>query len=189
MPAPYAYLLGLYLGDGNISANRRGVFRLRVTLDLAYPNIVLECANAMDAVMPGQRAGVHVRPHSECVDVSMYSKRWPHLFPQHGAGPKHLRPIVLAPWQQEIVEHEPEALLRGLIHSDGSRSANRVVARGKAYTYPRYVFTNASADIRAICCATCERVGVEWRQMNARNISVARKQSVARLDEFVGPKR
>jgi Homeodomain-like domain len=28
----YAYLLGLYLGDGCISANRRGVFRFRVSL-------------------------------------------------------------------------------------------------------------------------------------------------------------
>ena len=30
---PYVYLLGLYLGDGCISAYPRGVYRLRVTLD------------------------------------------------------------------------------------------------------------------------------------------------------------
>ena len=30
---PYAYLLGLYLGDGCISAGRRGVWHIRITLD------------------------------------------------------------------------------------------------------------------------------------------------------------
>ena len=40
----YAQLLGLYLGDGCISAHARGVFRLRITLDRAYPMIVEECA-------------------------------------------------------------------------------------------------------------------------------------------------
>lgn len=188
-PEPYAYLLGLYLGDGHLSVNRRGVYRLRVTLDTAYPGIVLACANAIDALMPHQRAAIHLRPRQECVDVSHYSKRWPLLFPQHGPGLKHLRPIALVDWQQRIVDAHPEALLRGLIHSDGWRGTNNVVVRGKRYAYPRYNFSNASDDIRRIFCDACDAVGVEWRQMNARNISVARRESVARLDAFIGPKR
>jgi hypothetical protein len=59
----------------------------------------------------------------------------------------------------------------------------------KLYTYPRYNFSNASADIRKLFCDACDLLGIEWRVMNARNISVARRASVARLDEFVGPKR
>jgi hypothetical protein len=31
-------------------------------------------------------------------------------------------------------------------------------------------------------------LGIDWKQPNARNISIARKDAVARLDEFVGPK-
>jgi hypothetical protein len=31
-------------------------------------------------------------------------------------------------------------------------------------------------------------LGIEWRVMNRWTISVARRASVARLDEFVGPK-
>jgi hypothetical protein len=88
------------------------------------------------------------------------------------------------------VDDQPEAFLRGLIHSDGCRSINRIAGRaGKIYSYPRYNFTNASDDIRALFCRTCDQLAIEWRQMNARNISVARRESVARLDEFVGPKR
>ncbi len=160
-----------------------------MSLDAAYPEIVLACANAIEALMPRQRAAIQLRPRENCVDVSLYSKRWPCLFPQHGPGPKHLRRIALVDWQQRIVDVHPEALLRGLIHSDGSRGTNTVVVRGKRYAYPRYYFSNASADIRRIFCDACDAVGVEWRQMNARNISVARRASVARLDEFIGPKR
>ncbi len=38
------------------------------------------------------------------VFVSAYSKTWPCLIPQHGPGQKHHRPIVLEPWQEQLVE-------------------------------------------------------------------------------------
>jgi hypothetical protein len=40
LPPEYVYLLGLYLGDGCISAYRRGVYKLRINLDLRYPGII-----------------------------------------------------------------------------------------------------------------------------------------------------
>src|SRR5687767_8220379 len=40
LPPAYTYLLGLYLGDGCISSHPRGVFRLRIVLDLRYPGII-----------------------------------------------------------------------------------------------------------------------------------------------------
>jgi hypothetical protein len=104
-------------------------------------------------------------------------------------GPKHRRPIVLRSWQEELVKRSPELFLRGLIHSDGCRFTNPVRHGDKLYTYPRYNFSNASADIRKLFCDTCDLLGIEWRVMNARNISVAKRGSVARLDEFIGPKR
>lgn len=97
--------------------------------------------------------------------------------------------IVLADWQQQIVDDHHEEFLRGLIHSDGCRHINRVWRNGKAYEYSRYNFTNVSADIRALFCASCDALGIRWTRMNARNISVARREAVAALDEFVGPKR
>jgi hypothetical protein len=185
----YAYLLGLYLGDGHISRGPRNVFRLRITLDVRYGDIIRECAAALSEVLPENRILVRPRPDSGCVDVGVYSKQLPCLFPQHGSGPKHKRRIALERWQQGIVEDQPGRFLRGLIHSDGCRSRNRVTVRGRSYSYPRYTFSNTSADIRRLFCVTCEQLGIKWRRMNARNISVARRLSVARLDEFVGPKR
>jgi len=183
---PYAYLLGLYLGDGHLARHRRGVFRLGIYLDQRYPGIIESCSLAMEAIIG--RAPGHNRKIG-CVQVNAYSKQWPRLFPQHGPGPKHLRPIVLADWQQVIVDDHPEPFLRGLIHSDGWRGLNRVTVRGRRYAYPRYQFCNASDDIRRLFCEACDAIGVEWRRMNAMNISVARRGSVARLDLFIGPKR
>ena len=39
----YAYLLGLYLGDGCLLKHPRGVYRLHIFLDSAYPMIAAEC--------------------------------------------------------------------------------------------------------------------------------------------------
>jgi hypothetical protein len=71
-------------------------------------------------------------------------KHWPCLFPQHGPGRKHERPILLEDWQREIVERHPGDFLRGLFHSDGCRTRNwatRVVAgERRRYDYPRWEF-------------------------------------------------
>jgi hypothetical protein len=40
---------------------------------------------------------------------------------------------------------------------DGCRSINRIKGSGKVYEYPRYEFTNYSADIRHIFCHSSTR--------------------------------
>ena len=186
--AAYAYLLGLYLGDGCISEHPRGVWRLRITLDAIYPQIVSECAATMGAVTPG-RVHVRDRPDSRSCDVSNYWKHWPCLFPQHGPGRKHTRAIVLADWQELIVTRQVEPFLRGLIHSDGTR----IIATERKGDYvrraPRYAFSNRSEDILQLFQATCESAGVHCTRASQKQIAVYSKVAVARLDEFVGPKR
>jgi hypothetical protein len=185
---PYAYLLGLYLGDGHISRYPR-TWRLRIFLDLNWLRILLLCADAMETVFPGNQVSMYCPdPRSRCAVVSVHSNQIACLFPQHGPGPKHTRTIQLEDWQEELVHGDPKPFVRGLIQSDGCRFMNRVRVNGKRYEYPRYNFTNASDDIRTLFTDACDRLGIEWRQMNARNISVARRDSVALLDTFVGPK-
>lgn len=187
----YVYLLGLYLGDGAISEHRRRVFKLRITLDVKYPGIVDECEAAMRRVVPRNRANRRLR-RCNCYEVYAYSKTWPCLFPQHGTGKKHNRPIFLAPWQQKLAERWPVQLLKGLIQSDGCRSYS--TGRG-GWTQPRYAFSNVSTDITSIFCSACDCLGLRWtasfptNESAAVSIYVSRKADVARLDEFVGPKR
>lgn len=184
----YAYLLGMYLGDGCISLMPKRVYTLRIVLDSRYPGVAQECAHAVSQVMP--RNTVAIAPHRQerAVEVRAYSKQWPCLFPQAGPGRKHKRPIYLADWQREITHELPGKLLRGLIHSDGCRFVNPVTGHKERYEYPRYNFSNRSSHIRDIFCEHCELLGIDWRQMNWWDISVARRESVALLDQLVGPK-
>jgi hypothetical protein len=185
----YAYLLGLYLGDGLVSQGRRNVYRLRVFLDRAHPVIVDECGAAMSLVMPASKVGVFPHRNENLDEVSSYSRHWPCLFPQQGPGLKHNRRIALEPWQQRIAERFPGRIARGLIHSDGCRVQNKIRHPKKTYFYPRYFFSNRSKDIKAIFCDACDRLGVQWRQDGPWNISVARSESVQILDRHIGPKR
>lgn len=120
------------------------------------------------------------------VNLISYGKDWPCLLPQHGPGRKHHRKIE--PWQQKIIGARPQPFLRGLIHTDGWRGLNKVTVKGKDYAYPRYQFSNRSEDIKKLFTDTCEQIGVEWRPWGRWHISVARKESVAILDSFMGPK-
>lgn len=131
LSAAYVYLLGLYLGDGCISEARRGVYRLRIFLDLKYPEVIEECVSAIGQVLPANkinrqyRGGSYLdREEPSNVQISAYSKSLPCLFPQHGRGKKHERRIWLARWQQQLAERWPGQILRGLIHSDGCRFTN-----------------------------------------------------------------
>lgn len=162
----YAYLLGLYLGDGCLSAHPRGVHRLRIYLDLRYPGIVEECEGAIHAVAPRNRVnrlprrsrytGQATATH---VEVSWYSKHWAVLFPQHGPGRKHHRPIVLARWSAGAwptasgvrVQH---AIRDPHTHASGPRPRPRAPhadARAHAVAQPRsarrpYAHAGPAAD-------------------------------------------
>jgi len=180
--AAYSYLLGMYLGDGCISRHPRA-WRLRIVLDDKYPRIIDRCREAIDALMPGQQAATLRRPNN-CTEISLYSKHWPCLLPQHGPGRKHLRPIRLEPWQVVLVNEATEDFIRGLIESDGCR----VVANDRGVRSVRYHFSNRSDDIRGLFCAALDELGIPWTRPRWFEVAVYRKAAVARLDEFVGPK-
>jgi hypothetical protein len=103
-----------------------------------------------------------------------------------------MRKIELQPWQQELVNQSTGEFVRGLIHSDGSRFTNRVRRRPpsgeRQYDYPRYLFVNESEDIRNLLTKALDRLEIQWRYSKPNTVSVARREAVARLDEFVGPK-
>ncbi|MFI7060968.1 helix-turn-helix domain-containing protein [Kribbella sp. NPDC050124] len=187
---PYAHLLGLYLGDGCLSNLKKAVYSLRIACDDSYPRLIDEAAEAIAAVHPTRP--VHRVQAAGYTSVVSYWKHWPCLFPQHGAGPKHLRRIELADWQVDIVAMCPELFLRGLFNADGCRVANwttqMVGGVLKRYEYPRYMFSNESADIMGLCQWALDLLAVPWRMPRRNALSVARQAGVARLDEFIGPK-
>ncbi|HEV8656389.1 MAG TPA: hypothetical protein VGR85_12850 [Candidatus Limnocylindria bacterium] len=164
----------MYLGDGSIVTKTS---RLEIALDARYPSVIDACAVAMRAVHPRGRANLRVRAKT-CVVVNSFGRHWLTLFPQHGAGHKHLRHIVLADWQRDLVIGNPIHMIRGLLDSDGSRFDRWV--GGKCY--PAYEFTNRSADILGIFCWVADLLGIHYTRASATNISIARRRDVAFLD-------
>lgn len=153
-----------------------------MTLDAAYPGIIQETSEAMRQVVPTSKVSTLARPSND-IEVSSYSKAWPCLLPQHGAGKKHLRPIVLTEWQDNLVREDPQLLLRGLIHSDGYRFMNT----GHKWRYPRYGFTNLSPDIRLIFTRACDLLQLRWTT-SGHKVYVSRMADVDKMDLFIGPK-
>ncbi|HUG07775.1 MAG TPA: hypothetical protein VMP13_02565 [Acidimicrobiia bacterium] len=184
----YSYLLGMYLGDGCLSPGPRGVYRLRLYCDLKHPDIIEEVATHI-VIMRGIDQATFTRKEG-CVEVSAYWKHWLCLFPQHGPGRKREPLIELQAWQEAIVQ--PKALIRGLIHSDGNRHINevtRTLSTGpKTYRYTRYQFSNKSSDIQAIFTDALDALDIHWTRNSERDVSVSRREDVAFLDTFVGPK-
>jgi hypothetical protein len=186
----YAELLGWYLGDGHLSLGHRGVWALQIVNDAQYTAVNAHVADLLERVKPQGRSHARLRPG--CVITTVAWKHWPCLFPQHGRGRKHEREIRLEDWQRAIVERRPGDFLRGLFHSDGSRTANwaRRTVGGvpKRYEYPRWEFVNRSEDILALCTWALDLSEVAWRRPRAVAIAVSRRDAVHRLDELIGIK-
>lgn len=150
----YAYLLGLYLGDGCITPAgdpAKGVWRLRIMCGDDWPGLIDERVLAMSSIRPAHK--VSRVPSQGCTEVHGNWKHWPCVFPQHGPGKKHDRRILLEKWQQEIVDAEPQAL-----------------------------------DRLGVAWRTQVRKRSEPRHRETHVISISRREAVARMDSFVGPK-
>jgi hypothetical protein len=186
----YAELLATYLGDGCISGHPR-TQRLRIALDQKYPQIIADVRGLVERCFPHNR--VDEVQSIGCVHVSLYSSHLPCLFPQHAAGRKHERAIVLEPWQREIVEVAPWPFIRGCIRTDGCAFINRTdIHRDQPYEYLSYEFSNKSKDIIDLFVQACDRVSVFTRVSGSPatrwSVRINRRDSVALMLERVGLK-
>jgi hypothetical protein len=185
----YAALFGYYLGDGCVSRLAR-YHSLRVSCDAKYPQIITDVEQVMERVRPDHPV-FRVRAPGVAVVQSNWV-HWPCLLPQHGVGRKHTRVLGMTQWQWAMVEQHPADFARGLFHSDGCRVMNwatQIVAGAKKrYDYPRWQFTNESAEIMAWCQSVLDVLDVPWRQSSRRVLSVSRRDAVSRLDDLIGLK-
>ena len=178
----YAELLGLYLGDGHIVRTSRAD-RLRIYLDTRYPGIVTDTWALLQRCFPERSLGWLVSRKGTTTILSLYCTHLSCVFPQHGPGRKHKRPIVLEPWQREILARAPWSFLRGCIRSDGCHFFNRT---GR-YEYLSYDFRNRSADILGLFTSACDLVGVKYRRYS-EHVRIYRRESVALMLGHVGLK-
>lgn len=78
----YAYVLGLYLGDGCLSpvgARHKEVWAPRIICANSWPGLIERCEEGIAALRPGNR--VRRIPRIGCVEVNSHSKHWLVLLP------------------------------------------------------------------------------------------------------------
>lgn len=114
-----AYVIGVALGDGNLSNPNGRAVRLRVTCDKKYPNLIKEIRNAIQVVMPNNKVSL-VNRKDNAIDVSCYSNKWPNILGwTPGKGPKHNQNISIPAWIKNSKQYA-RFCIRGLIQTDGS---------------------------------------------------------------------
>jgi hypothetical protein len=179
----YNLILGLYLGDGNISINGKKSFKLRIVQDNKYPGIIKEIQKSLSKFFDKKSL---VTKSNGCSVLIIFDKNLPVYFPQHGSGKKHDREIELSNFQRENIDYKN--LLRGLWISDGSFYK---ASDGK-YSYERYNFTNKSTDIISLFEECLVSLDIKYDKRVKKNgiwvIQIQKKSEVDKMKKVVGVK-
>ena len=118
--ATLAYIIGVALGDGNLSCPNGRATRLRVTCDNKYPNVIKEIRNALVEIFPSNRVAIVTNRKGTCIDISVYSNKLNFIMPwQVGMGTKIIQQTHVPNWILNNSEFS-KACLKGLIQTDGS---------------------------------------------------------------------
>lgn len=114
-----AYIIGVALGDGNLSNPNGRAVRLRITCDTKYPLIQADIISALTILLPSNKISTTARAVTYC-DISVYSNKFNNwLSWSSGEGTKLEQKPKIPAW---ILHKRPYLIqcLRGLLQSDGS---------------------------------------------------------------------
>jgi len=114
-----AYLIGLALGDGNLSNPNGRAVRLRITCDKKYPKLIKRVISLLQELFPKNKVSLINRSDS-CVDISCYSNKLEKLLGWKAKGGSKIKQNLSIPnWVKNDVNYI-KPCLRGLIETDGS---------------------------------------------------------------------
>ena len=134
-----AYLIGVALGDGNLSNPNGRAVRLRVTCCLDYPQIASEIERSIRILLPRNRVSIVRKGSARCVDLCVYSNTLAEWMPwRAGSGSKIEQNAHAPAWIYDNPEYM-KACLRGLFQTDGCIYTDR--------GYRMMHFTNTIRDL------------------------------------------
>lgn len=128
-----AYIIGVALGDGNLSKNG-GTTRLRVTCDNKYPKIITEITKHLKNIFPQNSVSYYNRRN--CTDITINSNKLEDLLGwTKSGGSKEKQKVTVPDWIANDKIYTKECL-RGLFQTDGSIYMDR-----------KYLYTNFTSVI------------------------------------------
>lgn len=119
-----SYVIGLAIGDGNLSNPNGRATRLRITCDKKYPLLIKKISDSLKLLLPQNKVGI-VDYDEGYLNVSVYSNLLEKIIPwKSGKGSKFIQKVSVPEWIKENREYKINCL-RGLIETDGSIYSDR----------------------------------------------------------------
>ena len=113
-----SYVIGLALGDGNLSNPNGRATRLRITCDKKYPLLIKRIIKTLRSLLPQNKVSI-VDKKESCLDVSVYSNHLEKILGWKAkGGSKFYQNISIPSWVKENEKYKINCL-RGLIETDG----------------------------------------------------------------------
>jgi hypothetical protein len=113
-----AYVIGIAIGDGNLSKPSPRAVRLRITCDKKYPKLINRIAKSLKRLLPENR--IQIVDRNTFVDVSIHSNHLESLLGwKANKGPKFIQKVRIPDWIK-IDKSYIASCLRGLLETDGS---------------------------------------------------------------------
>ncbi len=129
-----AYVIGLALGDGNLSNPNGRATRLRITCHTKYSKLIGKITRSLQVLLPDNKVSI-VQRSKNCIDISCYSNHWEGILGWHvGMGSKIDQSVSVPAWIKEKDEYKVNCL-RGLLETDGAIYVDR--------GYPMVMFSSA----------------------------------------------
>jgi len=119
-----AYVIGLAIGDGNLSNPNGRAVRLRITCDTKYPALIKKIIKSIQEILPENKVSMINRAKTY-IDISCYSNKWENLLGWKAKnGSKFIQKVNIPDW----IKNERKfkiACLRGLFETDGAIYSDR----------------------------------------------------------------
>lgn len=114
-----SYIVGVALGDGNLSNPNGRATRLRVSCDTKYPKLIQTISSTIQELLPNNKVAF-IKRKRNCCDISCYSNKWEKWLGWKAlSGPKHIQKVSIPKWIMKDREFATKCL-KGLIETDGS---------------------------------------------------------------------
>lgn len=133
-----AYVVGLALGDGNLSNPNGRAQKLRITCDARYTRLAQRIAIALQSLLPQNKVSF-VKKQANAFDIVCHSNHWEDLLGwKAGKGSKREQHAAVPKW---IFDRESYKIncVRGLIETDGTIYDDR--------GYQMVMFCNTSPEL------------------------------------------